>query len=132
MMPDEPLQSDDERVLKVLTARKTAGGRHSPLFNWMMEHFATLAAEFARHGPQWATRVVTMGEVGLVDAAGQKPTQRTAMQTWYRVCKAMGAAKGSRPASGRQQPALVDPFSDADDDTLIAGDGTVLTPKKSR
>ena len=134
-MPDEPRQSDDD-LLKVLTASKP-GGRHSPLFLWMMEHHATLSAEFARNGPQWSTRVVTMGEVGLLDAAGKKPTLRTAMQTWYRVCKALGAPsprRGTRPLSsaGHQRSAL-DPFSDADDDTtLIAGDGTVLTPKKPR
>lgn len=137
-MPDKLQSTEDQRVLKVLAASKE-GGRHSPLFLWMMEHHATLAAEFAANGPQWATRATTMGEVGLVDAAGQKPTQRTVMQTWYRVCRALGATSPKKetptPSASHKRQPLSPPTTDdplaADDDVLLtAGDGTVVTPKK--
>jgi hypothetical protein len=87
-MTDDKPTLEDPRVIMVLAAAKP-GGRHSPLYRWMMENHATLAAEFAMNGPQWATRVPAMGEVGLLDAAGQRPSPRTAMQTWYRVCRAL-------------------------------------------
>ena len=85
-MPDDAKPSD-ARVLQVLGVGKD-GGRHSPLFVWMQEHHAALKAEFETRGPQWAERTRAMAEAGLVDGDGDPPTQRTAMQTWYRVCRA--------------------------------------------
>jgi hypothetical protein len=76
----------DDRLAKVLAAGKT-GGRHSSLYLWMRENHATLAADFAANGPRWDARFKAMGEVGLLDADGKKPSKRTAMQTWYRLCR---------------------------------------------
>ncbi len=96
-----------EKLTKVLAAGK-AGGRHSSLYVWMRDNHAALSAEFAKNGPQWAIRVPAMVEIGLVDAAGQPPSIRTAMQTWYRVCRAMGTPSPRRQASP-QPPAPVRP-----------------------
>lgn len=96
-MPDDAKPSD-ARVLQVLAVGKD-GGRHSPLYVWMQEHHATLKAEFEARGPQWAERTRAMAEAGLVDGDGDPPTQRTAMQTWYRVCRAERRKAGSTPAA---------------------------------
>jgi hypothetical protein len=44
-----------------------------------------------------------MGEAGLLDADGKKPSTRTAMQTWYRLCR-----RQSRPPAA-PQPAVSQP-----------------------
>ena len=89
------MKSPDPRVMKVLNA-KTARGKHSPLYHWMREHHAVLRAEFELHGPQWAERVVAMGEAGLTDQTGKAATLRTAKQTWYRVCEDLKGARRKR------------------------------------
>jgi hypothetical protein len=124
--------SDNERLLKVLAASK-AGGRHSPLYIWMMEHHATLSAEFAANGPQWETRVPAMGEVGLVDANGKPPSLRTAMQTWYRVCRALDAPAPKRavkPSSKPPPQPPVEPQAGPRTVQLRGGDGTPYNSKK--
>jgi hypothetical protein len=127
--------SDNERMMKVLAAGKP-GGRHSPLYIWMMENHATLSAEFVTNGPQWATRVPAMGDVGLVDATGQPPSIRTAMQTWYRVCRAMDAPSSKRKVKPPSvpPPSLPPPHAapQAGPRTvqLRGGDGTPYNPKK--
>jgi hypothetical protein len=122
-----------DKLTKVLAARK-AGGRHSPLYIWMRENHAALSAEFAENGPQWATRVPAMAEVGLVDAAGQAPSIRTAMQTWYRVCRAVGAPSPKREPKPPSAETLPVPTKAAVDDeeeeiTMTMGGGKVVTVK---
>ena len=101
-MPDDAKPSD-ARVLQVLGVGKD-GGRHSPLYVWMQEHHAALKAEFETRGPQWAERTRAMAEAGLVDGDGDPPTQRTAMQTWYRVCRAERLKRPSAPAMAGTLP----------------------------
>ncbi len=130
-MPDDAKPSD-ARVLQVLGVGKD-GGRHSPLYVWMQEHHATLKAEFETRGPQWAERTKAMAEAGLVDGDGDPPTQRTAMQTWYRVCRAerrkgtpTPAAAGALPsplvAKPSSKPAQTPPPADASEADADAPD----------
>ena len=88
------MKPTDPRILTVLNV-KTARGKHSPLYHWMREHHDALQAEFNLHGPQWAERAVAMGDAGLTDQTGKRPSVRNAMQTWYRVCEDL-KGKGRR------------------------------------
>ncbi len=106
-MPDDTRPAD-AAVLHVLGVGKD-GGKHSPLYLWMQEHYSTLKAEFETRGPQWEERAVAMAEAGLRDGTNKEPTQRTAMQTWYRVCRAQKRRGSISPPSAETTPLPLPP-----------------------
>ena len=114
----------DPRILQVLGIG-VEDKRHSPLYLWMREHHATLQAEFEANGPQWAARAKAMADAGLLDGAGEKPTQRTAMQTWYRVCREQRQKRTPAPTAANAEPlpsrAKPPPSVDSDDQVQPSG-----------
>jgi hypothetical protein len=132
-----PKPSPTDPLTHILAAGKE-GGRHSPLYLWMKKNHAALTAEFAANGPQWSVRARAMGDAGLVDADEKKPSQRTAMQTWYRVCRDLGKPRRQDrvrndvgPQLAPVQPTADDPDDDDDEEEIewTTADGTVHRTK---
>ncbi|HUB16054.1 MAG TPA: hypothetical protein VMB34_29175 [Acetobacteraceae bacterium] len=90
----------DRRLVKVLAALRTHGGPgRSPLYRWMRQHHAALAAAFAETPPAWGPLAAELAAVGLTDADGKPPAAASARQTWYRVRRDLASARGEQPAT---------------------------------
>lgn len=97
----------DPKLAKVLRVSAKSRGRRSPLYLWMKQNFAELAAEFQENGPRWQARVKAMKAAGLVDWNRNAPTVRGAQQTWYRLCRDMEKAPATsvaRPETSQPPP----------------------------
>jgi len=137
-MTDDPT-SDVQALARLLLLRPTPGGgrgRRSPLFWWMFTRADELRPIFERAQTVWDNVATALPDSDdILDGAGKRPTGDRLRKTWHAVCLAKEwVAKPAKAPSAptKQQPAdpAPEPFADDDDVLLIAGDGTVPTPKK--
>lgn len=74
-------------VAQIEKARSGGRGRRSPLYRWLREHHDKLVVEFDRVGPAWDTLAAALGDGGVLDGRGKRPTGRGARDAWFRVRK---------------------------------------------
>lgn len=92
------LKPKDKQLAQVLTAIRTqVGPGRSPLYRWMRQRHADLAAAFDETPPAWGVFAAQMAALGITDADGKPPTAIGARQTWYRVRRDV-AARAARLA----------------------------------
>jgi hypothetical protein len=86
------LKPKDKQLAQVLTAIRTqVGPGRSPLYRWMRQRHADLAAAFDETPPAWGVFAAQMTALGITDADGKPPTAIGARQTWYRVRRDVAA-----------------------------------------
>lgn len=68
------------------------------MHRWMVanaEEFAKLLKEVGR--PEWGVLAEALGDEGLLDGEGKRPTKEGARQTWWKVKKDLASRKSSAP-----------------------------------
>ena len=91
-----PAPSVAEAIALMQKARARGRGRRSPIMVWMQQNREALAAAFAVNAPAWSVLATYLGERGITDGDGKRPSARTAREAWGRV-KAITAATTARP-----------------------------------
>jgi hypothetical protein len=124
------------------SARARPGGRRSPLFRWMVRNFDQMQAELADGSPNWAGIAAILGDAGITDRDGNRPTTGTVEQTWRRLRKAVadGRVKPRQthpPAAGIERPIqpmepALPPDSSAPDDEFETARVSKFRPARPR
>ena len=81
-------------------ARARGRGRRSPIMVWMQQNREALTAAFTQNAPAWSVLASYLGERGITDGDGKRPSARTAREAWARV-KALAAV--SRAEAGAER-----------------------------
>jgi len=79
-------------------------GRRSPIIVWMQEHRVVLEQGFAKNAPDWSSFAAYLGDHGVLDGDGKRPTAEATRQAWYRT-KRMAASKTSARSAAPAVPA---------------------------
>lgn len=110
---------EDASLQEIMVAARAPaarrGPRHSPLYEWLWAHHATLAAELSPpRTPNWTAVAEGFAKLGIVDGKAQPPTPVVVRKTWTKVSRAkevvaLGGVpqrrRGRNPATGVGQPA---------------------------
>ena len=64
---------------------------------WLQQNRAALERGFAETAPSWAKLAAYLGDHGVLDGDGKRPTAEATRQAWYRT-------KGIAPAKERWSP----------------------------
>lgn len=89
-MGKQPLNID------AILATVSRPGDRSPLFCWLYEHHDELAEALQGRRILWRAFCALFIEVGLKDANGNTPTERTARETWYQVRREVSRQRAVR------------------------------------
>ena len=89
-MGKEPLNID------AVLATVSRPGDRSPLFCWLYQHHDELAEAMKGRRILWRAFCALFIEVGLKDANGNTPTERTARETWYQVRREVSRQRAVR------------------------------------
>lgn len=98
-LPPAPIPAARSAAKIVASARRQPGGRHSPVYEWMLTTYPELRDALEQGSPNWTAVALALEEEGLTDRDGNPPTPETVAQTWYRVRRAV------TKAAGRTEPA---------------------------
>ena len=118
MAPKKPTRSPDpQEALALMQEGRVRGhGRRSPIVIWMQKNQAALAQGFAETTPSWAKLAAYLGDHGITDGDGKRPTAEATRQAWYRTNKGSARAKGQPAAPAPSPPASAPalPIANAD------------------
>ena len=89
-MGKQPLNID------AILATVSRPGDRSPLFCWLYQHHDELAEAMKGRRIIWRAFCALFIEVGLKDANGNTPTERTARETWYQVRREVSRQRAVR------------------------------------
>jgi len=79
--------------------RQAAMSSRSTLYRWMQRNYDGFGAALAEAGrPNWKAITAELVADGLTDADGKPPSQEAVRQTWWKVRKAVEAARAKRLA----------------------------------
>jgi hypothetical protein len=98
-----------EALAAMAQAAGRGRGRHSPLYLWFRQHHDELAAGFAQNAPAWQALAGFLGEQGILDANGNKPTARGARDAWWRVRRDVAKARARPPPPAAPKPDEIAP-----------------------
>lgn len=77
--------------------------RRSKLYRWMADNYDAFQATLAEAGrPNWQELAKVFAEDGLTDSEGKPPSPEGTRQTWWKVRKAVEAARKKAPQPGAQ------------------------------
>lgn len=107
MAPKKPTRNPDpQEALALMQEGRVRGhGRRSPIVIWMQKNRAALAQGFAETTPSWAKLAAYLGDHGIMDGDGKRPTAEATRQAWYRANKGLGRAKEQLTALAPTPPA---------------------------
>lgn len=104
MAPKKPTRNPDphEALALMQEGRVRGHGRRSPIVVWMRKNRAALEKGFAETTPSWGKLATYLGDHGILDGDGKRPTAEATRQAWYRA---------RNMALSNAQPALSAPAS---------------------
>ena len=110
MAPKKPTRSPDpQEALALMQQGRVRGhGRRSPIVIWMQKNRAALEQGFTETTPSWAKLAAYLGDHGVLDGDGKRPTAEATRQAWYRT-KGIAPAK-QQVATGPAGPASPGPL----------------------
>ena len=88
----QPVPTDKEAVDRVIAGGVSSPVR-SPVYAWLNQNHARLAAQFSGVRVQWAVVAARLAELGIVDVNGSPPKAATVRRTWWRVRRDVAAIK---------------------------------------
>ena len=99
MAPKKPTPSPDvQEALALMQEGRVRGHRRrSPIVIWMQKNRAALERGFAETAPSWGKLATYLGDHGILDGDGKRPTAEATRQAWYRT-KSMAPLE-DRPAT---------------------------------
>ena len=84
--------TDKEAVDRVIAGGVSSPVR-SPVYGWLKQNHARLAAQFSGVRVQWGEVAARLAELGVVDVNGNPPKAATVRRTWWRVRRDVAASK---------------------------------------
>ncbi len=91
---------DASRVIAEMERTATRGrGRRSALYLWFRANHNLLSAEFEKNAPSWTALAAILGERGLTNGDGGKPTAEGCRTVWFRVRREVTSALAKRAGS---------------------------------
>lgn len=129
MAPKKPTPSPDpQEALALMQQGRVRGhGRRSPIVVWMQKNRAALEKGFAETAPSWGKLATYLGDHGILDGDGKRPTAEATRQAWYRT-RNMAPTK-ARPAGAALAPPIVQP---APSPIVASGGGDDAQPERPR
>ena len=129
MAPKKPTRSPDpQEALALMQQGRVRGhGRRSPIVIWMQKNRAALEQGFTETTPSWGKLATYLGDHGILDGDGKRPTAEATRQAWYRT-KNMAPAKG-RPADPVPAPPITPPLPSP---TVASTEGDAPQPERPR
>ena len=111
MAPKKPTcVPDPHEALALMQEGRVRGHkRRSPIVIWMRKNMAVLEHGFTETAPSWGKFATYLGDHGILDGDGKRPTAEATRQAWYRARK-MPLTK-ARPGSSALAPPIVQPDS---------------------
>lgn len=91
-------QDPAETLSALQEAIEHGDDRRSPLFRWLMTHYAPFSellqsARLAGSRPNWTRLANTFSQHGFTNADGDPLNKRSVRMTWYRVRRARGSLR---------------------------------------
>jgi hypothetical protein len=83
-------------------------GRRSPIVVWMAENRIVLEQGFAKSAPDWSSFAAYLGDHGLTDGDGKRPTAEATRQAWYRTKSMAAVARASAQPAPVLPPSIED------------------------
>ena len=98
--PKKPTRNPDphEALALMQRGRVRGHGRRSPIVVWMQKNRLALEKGFAETTPSWGKLATYLGDHGILDGDGKRPTAEATRQAWYR-------ARNMAVSGGQQAPA---------------------------
>lgn len=129
MAQKKPTPSPDpQEALALMQEGRVRGhGRRSPIVVWMQKNRTTLERGFAETAPSWGKLATYLGNHGVFDGDGKRPTAEATRQAWYRT-RNMAPGK-ARPATPALAPSAVQP---APSPTVASGGSDDAQPGRPR
>ncbi len=115
-------------VAKMRSDPAKGRGQRSPLYLWFRHNRARLLEEFATKAPSWPGLAAALGENGILNGEGKRPTAEGARTVWYRVRREMSG--GARVAPSRQSPPAIRPVEDTQTAQPLTGNGEAEAPRR--
>jgi len=79
-------------------------GRRSPIVIWMQRNKVALERGFAETAPSWEKLAAYLGDHGITDGDGKRPTATATRQAWYRARTAKPRSSASAAPRTSVQP----------------------------
>lgn len=96
---------DASRVIAEMERAATRGrGRRSALYLWFRSNHDLLSVEFEKNAPSWTALAAILGERGLTNGDGGKPTAEGCRTVWFRVRREVTSARAKRAGSPDAPP----------------------------
>lgn len=103
---------DAVRVIAEMGETATRGrSRRSPVYLWFRSNHDLLLAEFAQNAPSWTALATILGDRGLTNGDGEKPTPEGCRTVWTRVRREVAATRAKRAGSGPEVTEGVRPIA---------------------
>src|SRR3954453_6178707 len=111
MAPRPPPRPNAEEALALMREGRVRGqGRRSPIVIWMQRNKVALERGFEETAPSWEKLATYLGDHGITDGDGKRPTATATRQAWYRARTAESRSSASPAAAPRPsvQPVAAD------------------------
>ena len=113
----------DDRIARLKAAAMSS---RSNLYRWMRENHDAFAAALAEAGrPNWDAITKELAKDGFTDSDGKSPASEVVRQTWWKVRKAVEAAraKAAHSPASASHPAVqrVAPSPSVPDSNAVSG-----------
>lgn len=115
-------------VAKMRSDPAKGRGQRSPLYLWLRQNHARLLEEFATNAPSWPGLAAALGDNGILNGEGKRPTPEGARTVWYRVRREMSGVPKVAPS--RQRLPVIRPVEESRTGQVLQGNGEAEAPRR--